>query len=423
MKDYVHLLKHTDIIGLGLLLLFLLNPFSLNIYIGYVLVLYFIAVRTKSLAIEFDATALVLLVFSVVYTLFEYQLYPLKNKQFLIIQTAFPMFFYLFGKRLLTSKHSQKQALLLLLLLGLTYSLSAVATILADLQKGGFAQVNRDFKYIWDGTRILATGLAGFLIYNITFPSLILSKNKLINPLERAVLAGVYLLTIICSFRLGSRTLIALTVMALLFAVLYQIIVLQGKEKFRFVGALLVLGFVVVNFVEIDLKADYFSTLGSRLSEGTSSNESAGGRTQLWSHAFEKMFEFPLGWISNEYAHNMWLDTAKDAGTLAFFFLVIFTVIAIKNTLRVLRVGQIDISLKLTLALFTLMSLIYFFVEPILKGNPYMFFFFCLLTGLLKKTLELYGVPAQEQQHRRRGANAAGPAQGLPKRAPETQRN
>ncbi|WP_166522609.1 hypothetical protein [Flagellimonas ochracea] len=378
-----------DIIGLMLMFLFLLNPYSLVIYIGYLIVIYVVAFKIGSITKLIDSEALILILFSFIYTSFDFLGGGDSGIQILIIQAIFPFSFYIFGKYLISNKLSQKDIFFLLISFAVIYSASSVATVLKDILEGGFAQVNRDFSSVWDGREILATGMAGYLIYNVTFPSFIISKSRFLNVFGRLILLFFYFVTILCSFRLGSRTLITLTVFSLLFSIVYQIIILKPKDKFIFIIQLIVISLLLLNFVSIDLEADYFSTLGHRLTEGTTSASSAGGRTELWLNGFANMFEHPLGWQGEEYGHNLWIDTAKVSGLLSLFFLLVFTVKSITNTKKIVFSNNIDPSLRICLGLFTIVTLIFFFGEPILEGNIYLFFFFCFYQGIVKRIIEI----------------------------------
>ena len=187
-------LKKTDTLGLILMFLFLLNPFSLIIYIGYLIVLYVIIFNNRRIINLIDSEAIILIVFSFIYTSFDFLGGGDSGNQILIIQAVFPFSFYLFGKYLISNRLSQRDIFFLLVSFAVIYSASSVATVLKDIMEGGFAQVNRDFSSIWDGREILATGMAGYLIYNITFPSFIISKSKFLNVFGRLILLFFYII-------------------------------------------------------------------------------------------------------------------------------------------------------------------------------------------------------------------------------------
>lgn len=386
---YKTLINEIGLVPLGLLFIFLLDPFSLSLYIGYLIILFIILFRNKIIFKNLDAESLILLLFCLSYGAFDYLNGNDRGMQLLIVELFFPFFFYCFGKIAITGRFRQKHIFLFFLLCSIIFSISALATIVKDLMEGGFIQVNRDFSSIWDGREILATGMAGYLIYNVSLPIFVISKNKLLNIVERILLFIVFFITLICSFRLGSRTIIVLTVFSLVFGVLFQLRNMELREKFKFITLIIVLSIVIIYFVPFNPDADVFSTLGHRLKDGTSSNASAGGRTELWSSSFEKISKNPLGWDATKYGHNMWLDAAKVAGIIPLFFLIVFTIKSVINSIKIFRTKSLDISIRLSFGLFTLLSLIFFFGEPILEGNIFLFIFFCFQQGLLKKTIEL----------------------------------
>ncbi len=374
---------------LFLLVIFLLDPYSLALYVGYLIVLFLFLFRKREIIDILDSESFILLTFSLTYSAFDFLNGNDRGIQILIVQSIFPFFFYCLGKCLISKNMNQKHILFLTLFSAIIFSLSPIATILKDLINSGFSQVNRDFNSIWDGREILATGMAGYLIYNVTIPVFVVSKNNLLNIVEKTILLLVFFITLICSFRLGSRTIIVLSAFSLLFGAFYQLRVLELKDKFKFVVQIVSLIIILVYFVPFDLEADYFSTLGHRLREGTSSNASAGGRTELWSNSFDKILSNPLGWKSDKYGHNMWLDTAKVSGMIPLAFLLFYTIKSIVNAKKVFLTNNLDASLRLCFGLFTIISLIFFFGEPILEGNIFLFIFFCFQQGIIKRSMEL----------------------------------
>ena len=94
---------------------------------------------------------------------------------------------------------------------------------------------------------------------------------------------------------------------------------------------------VIINYFPINLDAEYLSTLGERLQDSkASSAASAGGRTGLWQEALSKVVAKPLGWTSDHYAHNLWLDTAKVGGVLSLVLLLWFNTLNLNNIRKIL---------------------------------------------------------------------------------------
>ena len=196
--SYKALIKDIGLIPLLLLIVFLLNPFSLAHYIGYFIPIYLLTFWKGRFLGILDIESTVLLIFSLIYSAFDFLTgsYHERGIQLLLVQTIFPFFFYGLGKCLISSKMSQRDIFILTIFLAIVFSLAPIATVLSDLMTGGFSQINRDFKSIWDGTSVLATGIAGYLIYNTSYPIFVISRNKILKPIERLVLLIIFLTTL-----------------------------------------------------------------------------------------------------------------------------------------------------------------------------------------------------------------------------------
>lgn len=376
-------------IPLALLLLHLLNPFSSALITASVLLIYYLLLYKELLFDKLDLETILVTIFSISYSLFiiadgsQYGgIQPLVTKLFM------PPFFYLLGKNLLRFSVTKNFILLLLLLLIVFFSLTTLISIVSDLMKNGFTVsiLDRNIPDFWTGNQVLATGMSSFLLYNLTLPGIILLNRKAFNIKIIIILSAVFVTSLLCIFRLGSRTGIAVAGISLVIAITYAFVKQSLIQNIRFITLLVVLAILAYKFVPFDMDADYLSILGERLkSENTSSASSAGGRTELWENAFSKMFENPLGWKSEEYAHNLWLDTAKVVGIIPALFLFLFT---LTNTLTAVKFSfdkNNEIELCVFFVLFTLVSMLLFFVEPIFEGSPFVFTFYCLVQGVQKQ--------------------------------------
>jgi hypothetical protein len=303
----------------------------------------------------------------------------------LVIQGIFPGFFYLFGKILINKKISKKQIILLLVILGVSFSLTSVISVVLNLLNGGFAQTNRLIPVFWTGAYVKATGLSGYLTYNMLILGIIISSQKIYNWLTKGILILIYIISLLCIFRLGSRTGIVLTSLTLVFAIVIVLLKQSTVKNLKFLFRLAVIGILIFNFVPLDLNADYLSTLGHRLQDPyASSSSSAGGRTKLWQNAIDNFIKYPLGWEARRYSHNVWLDVAKVGGIIPFILLIIFNFRNLYNLKTIFKFPKNNLEINVAFTLFTIGPLIYFFVEPALEGSFFVFTFFCLIQGILK---------------------------------------
>ena len=380
-----------------LLFLNLLNPFGYDYLFGYLIIAYFVLLHKKDILNHLDKDVIFLLMFSVFYSAFNF-FGVNKGVQYLVIQAIFPFFFYLFGKKMMVAELRPKETWLLLITLGFVFSLTGLFSVGMEILRNGFVIdiEDRSIPDIWTGNLILATGMSSYFIYNLVVPGLIATNRNKITIPNIIVLAGLFVLSLLCIFRLGSRTGIVIAAASLLIAITITLVKenLIGKVKF-IAGSALVL-IILFYAVPFDLDAEYLSVLGDRLQrDETASSSSAGGRTQLWAEALNNMFKYPFGWELTKHSHNLWLDTARAVGLIPLTFLLAFTYFNIKRTVQMFKYQKSNFFLNMAFLLFVASNLLLFFVEPVYEGSFFFFNFYCLLSGILKRYVEL-GYQAQK---------------------------
>lgn len=390
-------IRHIGILPCLLLFLNLLNPFGYDYLFGYLIIAYFVLLHKKDILNHLDKDVIFLLMFSVFYSAFNF-FGVNKGVQYLVIQAIFPFFFYLFGKKMMVAELRPKETWLLLITLGFVFSLTGLFSVGMEILRNGFVIdiEDRSIPDIWTGNLILATGMSSYFIYNLVVPGLIATNRNKITIPNIIVLAGLFVLSLLCIFRLGSRTGIVIAAASLLIAITITLVKenLIGKVKF-IAGSALVL-IILFYAVPFDLDAEYLSVLGDRLQrDETASSSSAGGRTQLWAEALNNMFKYPFGWELTKHSHNLWLDTARAVGLIPLTFLLAFTYFNIKRTVQMFKYQKSNFFLNMAFLLFVASNLLLFFVEPVYEGSFFFFNFYCLLSGILKRYVEL-GYQAQK---------------------------
>ncbi|MET1260759.1 hypothetical protein ABV409_15530 [Flagellimonas sp. DF-77] len=373
-----------------LLVLHFLNPFDLGFIFAYLLVVFCALIKKKQLIRDLDLDFLLLLCFGACYSIFD-ALNGHSTFQYMVMRAIFPAFFYILGKQLIVKGLTTKHIILVVLALVVLFSTTTILSIGKDLLKGGFAQISRTIPDFWTGQGIKATKYSSYLVYAMGLPAVLISISKLYHRKTIWALTAFFFVALLCVFRLGSRTAISIAVITFLFGLGTLFMQQNAKDNIRLIAFLGLFTFLMLKFSPLNLESEVFSTLGHRLqAKGTSSNESAGGRTELWASAIENMGKNPLGWKSKRHAHNLWLDIAKFAGIIPVIFLVLFNIRNFNNHLRLIRLDRTRYpnGIKIMFSLFTLGAVTSFFVEPIFQGNLFAFTFFCLLQGTLSAFLE-----------------------------------
>jgi len=386
--------KYISSVGLpviGALFFYLLDPYNFGYVFGYMLII--LALLKKQFLLSYlDRDFFFLFLFSILYTLFY--LFNLTNGvQYIFIYAFFPGIFYLMGKYLNSKAKSPYYLFYIFFFVGFVFSISAIISIILNLNQGGFAQLDRTIPLFWNNKPIKATLMAGYLVFNVGIPALILINRRKIPFVFSVFALAVFTASLFSIFRLGSRTLLLIIALDLIIAFIFVIPRQRFKDNFRlivFTALLVILGY---NFIPFDLNADYLSVLGSRLQQ-SSNAASAGGRSELWSSSLANIFRYPFGWSDRNFrfAHNMWLDTARVGGIIPFTLLIIFTIRSLRKIFKIVFHASKNILLNTIIAIYTLSSFLVFFVEPVMEGLFHLFVVFCLFQGIINGHLQKLSV-------------------------------
>ncbi|MEL6305851.1 MAG: hypothetical protein AAFQ20_13830, partial [Bacteroidota bacterium] len=231
---------------------------------------------------------------------------------------------------------------------------------------------------------------AGFAL-NMCIPGFFIINRKILHKRGGLlILGGIYLISLLCVLRLGSRTQVALSLFTVVVAIFYK----MGKQNIKKNIGLFALIFIGVNiaisYITLDTSSELLSAYADRADSKTNGAASAGGRTARWEKSFEQMFKDPLGWNVEEFgfSHNLWLDATRVGGLLSLFLLMLFTISSIKKVLQLYRLYPKPRLLDGQLILYCTSFMLSFFVEPILEGYFILFSLFCLILGMLNSYIE-----------------------------------
>ena len=371
---------------LALLFLVLLNPFMVAHLFIYALLFIFFVLKKNTLFSLMDKNFVWIFAFSLIYTLF-FVLNVNTGPQGIIMRLLFPPLYYLLGKYLVTEDLQYTGVVNLLLLLGIVYATSTLLSVGTNLLESGFNVTERDVPDFWNGKTYVSTGLAGYLIYVLVLPGIVMANKHLQrNRLLLVVLTGIYIVALLSSFRIGSRTAIAVIGIGILVGIIFRLLGSSLIQGIRFITGLVVVSLLFYNFVPINLDAEYLSILGDRLqSKESSSISTAGNRTGLWQESFENLFKHPLGWESDHFAHNSWLDIAKTTGVIPLILFMVLNYLMLLSLLKTMKFDQERVGYSLTFSLYFLVSYILWFSEPVVLGNLYAFSIVFLFFGVLKQ--------------------------------------
>ncbi|RNC88696.1 MAG: hypothetical protein ED555_13800 [Allomuricauda sp.] len=372
----------------GIFFLFLIDLLNFGDFFGYML-LPFILLKSKSLKENIDGNFFVLCLLSLTYGLF-YALDPVDGIQLIIVYSTFLPAFYMLGKFFINPVKEDKYIFYLLFISAAIYSLPVVVSVYQNFIEGGFVQVDRSIPYIWTDEPLSATVMGAYLTLNMVIPALLVVGRKAIPNVFKIIMIVLFVFSLICSIRLGSRTQLSVFLITSIVAVIYML--RRQSAKQNAILLLLLVGIVVfvLNTISFDLNEDWLTSFASRM-EGKGNNAaSAGGRTERWVKSFEYLFKKPLGWDLKEfgYSHNLWLDVLRAGGIIPFVLLIVFSVRSFFQIRKTLRSTD-NIFINGLIYIYALAFFLIFMVEPIFDAAFSLFALFCLFIGVINKYYEL----------------------------------
>lgn len=378
------MIQRNKIIYYFLILLFALDLYTFGFVFGYLLLIYH-ALEFKRTLKKFDRTASALFIFSVIYSLF-YSFNPTLGSQFILIYALLPTTFYIVGKTIYESNNSNDylSRFWIMILIGVFLSFASATSVWIDIFNKGFVTLERNVVNIWTNQVDNATNMAAAFTMNMGIPGiLIIGYKKIKNKALILLLFAIYLISITCVLRLGSRTHLAITIFAIAVAIIYRF----KKQSLKQNLAMFLILFVGINlafsYLSFNSESDLLSSYADRMESKTHGANTAGGRTERWAKSLEYMFKKPLGWDLNEFsfAHNMWFDALRVGGIIAFIFLLIFTLKVIRKLNYLYTLSTKGNLIDGQLLIYGVCFLLVFFVEPILEGYFTVFSIFCLVLG------------------------------------------
>lgn len=201
---------------------------------------------------------------------------------------------------------------------------------------------------------------------------------------------------IISSIINASRTMIFVT-----FIIFFLCLFLYFYEKYGLGTSLLnfiASGSAIVSIALLLLWTNIFNIQQVLLDSALGQRETATIQTSSvvhnlrWGYAGEilrMLPKNPLGAIDYpHYAHNLWVDIAKETGVIPFVFYILFSIIAVVITVHIYKNKQIEMKYKFVIVPVMFAFVLVFFTEPIMQGSPISFSLFCFITGGIEGVLE-----------------------------------
>lgn len=370
-----------------LVLLFLASMNVFEKYFYFIIIAFVLLLFLGGRSYKIDYTSVLLILFSLVYILF----YPKTRTNIMMIirQFAYPIC-YLIGLNFLNKndiklkneKYTQDKIIIAII----------VAALGAFVHYGINLSINVNSTFrnnidVWSGEYLNATGQAALSVMAIAvFVTTIFLAN---NYIMKIVGIAGFIVIFVYNLILAGRSLIVITIVALLTAIIY--INITKNVQTRFGGIFLAMMSASV------LLYSYIQNIGGIREIILGSNLSMRMDNLVlledirWTRKVQYialMLEYPFGGgkindVVGGYGHDLFLDTYSDAGMFALILLLVFAGVAIGNLVKVLREKSASQYLKLLVLCMHVVLVLEFMIEPILAGMPWMFCFFCFYQGLL----------------------------------------
>lgn len=347
----------------------------------YLVCLFCAIVLSRIRSKDMDRTAVMLLLFGVINGMILIGTGGLSGMGLFLANMLGPFLFYIYGKQLITIFESEKDLLIMLLIVFVAFLGMTYYSVLLDLNNVGIVNENRalgEDEDEWVKATILG------LITSIGYCGLptFLSINK---PFKSSLAIGYLLLTIL-SLLTGVHLINRSGLLVFVFCIVITLFYLSRSNKqkhFTFVflvGIIGLLYYVYKNTIIIDVLNAYDNRNIGDVS-------TAGGRSLLWRQGLQYLIQNPFG-FSNKmyYCHNLWIDVGRDTGIFPFVLIVVAFIMGHAPIFKLVKIkGSPWICTLLGLNICFLVSS---FMEPVTHANPYYFYLYCFFFGLQHATLQ-----------------------------------
>lgn len=372
---------------LTLLFLSNMNAFQKCFYYIYAAFVATIIVRKGKILV--DTSTLILCLFSFTY----FFLAPGSKGNIMVAlkQFAYPMC-YIIGLGFPVSKNEQygivrKEEKNTIAIISVA-ALGSLAHFLLNMYIN-WGSLNRNNKDIWMGEIFGATGQAALAVLSIGLFSALLfsSKKKLIQ-----IASGIGLsLIFIYNLTLAGRTIILLSLVAIMVAFVFDYKQKNGKHKHKKIFWPCVCAAAITIAYLYDFMGVRTLVLGSNLSLRFDNMQVTEDSRLIYKLQYLSLsLQYPLGGgvirnLVGGYAHDLVLDAYNDVGLIGVFLLIVFLYKAIKLVVFSVKSADYSHEFKLVVLCVVIVLLLEFMVEPILAGMPWLFCDFCLIAGALRR--------------------------------------
>lgn len=253
-----------------------------------------------------------------------------------------------------------------------------------------FGADSRDGIDFWTKGTMSATGqatLAGMLIA-------LIAAFLFSNVGKRKKLIAIAALGVVVAYNLilAGRTLFVLLFILCVFAYIYR----NKVQHRKFLKTVLVIALIVALLIvlySVNLFGIKDAVEGSnfydRFYGGDSTQNIDDDKRMTHKMAYvTRMLDHPFGGghIRAEYghsAHDLYLDTYDESGVLALLFIAVYITLSLSRLVKCMKSKHISFETKQLVACTYIVINIQFWLEPIIRGMPWLLASYCFIDGVL----------------------------------------
>ena len=384
--DYLHALLAF------ILAIIFFNPFNISKYGLLFLFMYIVLKGFKKKVLDTlfnNIQFLVLFLFCILYATvqFGYQFISIVD---FIKYLIYPLVLYIFGLVIITRIKDEKQIIYYLYAVILSFALFGILSVFYSIQVhgivGGGLQMRVGIVPWARDIELEGTLIGIYVSLGIALSGLMFIKTNIFLKVLNAL---IFLPSLYSSIVLANRTGLVIAVLSVILIYSTQMRLNSIKNNIKIAFLFMVQCFLLILLFNKNVFNIKLMWLQSNAFERfTNMGLSNDPRYIVWGEAFKGLFTNPLGGkqaqLSLGYVHNLWLDVGWTTGLFPFVLLVFFTLMALKDYIKLLRSDDLSLYFKYLITAMLCGFFITFMVEPIIEANVLFFCAFCFFSGILR---------------------------------------
>lgn len=343
-----------------------------------------------------DSSAIGLIIFSIFYTLMAIMGGCIKSGFITMATLISPVAFYRLGYYLMDNYKQEIERYRLLFLIVVSFLLNTYILTIIDISIVGI--VNEDRALLGTSTENALAATYYGLISSVGIGCIAACFSRSISILNRLLFFVIVFLSLLTVIHLVNRA--GLIVFGT--CLLLSILIFYWKKPVKLL--LTLLSFLALTFAlfRLGLVSDVIIQAYEHRGDIQGFEAmTAGGRTERWLIYLADLFQNPLGWKQDLYAHNLWLDMARVGGWFAFLPFTMVTIVCVKKLIFLFR--YTNSSFTVVVLILNIAILLSSFIEPVLDASvlyfSLMMCFWGMISSLYKENILLYQSAVLQQPY------------------------